>query len=313
MSSAYTHVFNGDSTAEAFAHSGLDGQEFVWREVMVQGPCQGIPGQESFFGPRRTFFQKELGMSVESYYSLAEAEWLRMAGASRRGEWVLWYEYDVFCQLNLVALLAGIHTWDNPPDRLSLICVGETPSKGWQTLAHFPPDQYPNLLETRKDLTHEDLQYAAKVWESLTHPDPRELLPFVNNPHLTFPYLATGLEYFLRQFPQASNGLNSLENILLREIAESPKSQKALIRSVLTQRNHPYGFGDLQWMWYLKEMRPLWTQNGEELALTDLGENVLEGRSRFREHLVGRKLGGANAEDFLWDEESGEILNFPLN
>jgi len=311
MSISFTHVFNGDSTAEAFAHSGLEGQEFVWREVVVQGPCRGIPGHESFFGPRRTFFQNELGMSAESYYSLTEEEWLRMSGASRHGEWVLWYEYDVFCQLNLVALLAGIHAWSNPPDQLSLICVGEKPDDRWETLANYTPDQFPNLLETRRALTHDDLLYAATVWEALTKSDPNLLLPFVQTPHHTFPYLGQAIAYYLRQFPQVHNGLNTLEDILIQEISQSPKSQRELIGTVLRQRNHPFGFGDLQWMWYLKEVRPLWLQEDKHLALTPLGKKVLEGKTAFRDHLPGRQFGGARAEAFVWQEETEQIRPFP--
>ncbi|HAA11402.1 MAG TPA: hypothetical protein DCE41_06735 [Cytophagales bacterium] len=311
MSTSFTHIFNGDSTAEAYAHSGLEGQEFVWREMVVQGPSKGIPGQESFFGPRRTYFQKELGMSAESYYSLTEEEWHRMAGASRRGEWVLWYEYDVFCQFNLIALLAGIHYWDNPPDRLSLICVGEDENHRWNTLANFSPDQYPKLLDTRKGLTHDDLLYAATVWEAFIQKAPLGLLPFAQTPHPSFPYLGLAIGYYLRQFPQAHNGLNTLEDILLQEIAQSPKTQPQLIRQVLLQRNHPFGFGDLQWMWYMKKLQPLWLQEDDHLSLTNLGKKVLEGDTVYREHLAGRHFGGATALDYIWEEDREEIRPFP--
>ena len=43
----------------------------------------------------------------------------------RHGEYVLWFEADLYDQLQLVQILARLRALDVPPERITLICVGE--------------------------------------------------------------------------------------------------------------------------------------------------------------------------------------------
>ena len=43
----------------------------------------------------------------------------------RDGEYVLWFEADLYDQLQLVQILAKLRELEVPPSRITLICIGE--------------------------------------------------------------------------------------------------------------------------------------------------------------------------------------------
>ena len=49
----------------------------------------------------------------------------RMLEEHRDGEYVLWFEADLYDQLQLVQILAKLHELEVPPSRITLICIGE--------------------------------------------------------------------------------------------------------------------------------------------------------------------------------------------
>lgn len=306
------HIFNGDSTAQAFAHSTLSGGEYVVREMLCDGPCKDVPGSLTFFDTRQQFFNQSLGVSPDEYYRLTVDEWHRMTAAVRHVEWILWFEYDVFCQFNLIGTLASINHLEVMPDQVSLICVGkESPEESWKTLGDFAPDQYPTLLKKRSKLNEGALSYATQAWAAYLSDDPRQWLPFTQKQHAAFPYLAQAFQHQLLRFPSPTNGLNRIEMVILEALKSSPMKQRQLIGHMLRHHNHPWGFGDLQWAWFCKALHPLLDNDEGVLHLSERAQQVLAGKASFREHLQGRYLGGASAEEYCWDETRGSLIPYP--
>ena len=302
----FVHIFNGDSSAEAFSESGLAGDRYVWREMLVEGPARGIPGTETFWDTRAHYFATLPEVPEDSYRPQTQQEWNRLAEAPKDAEWVLWYEYDLFCQINLMALLAGIRAMPTPPPKLSLVCVGQQPDGNWVTLGSFAPLAYPSLLETRKPLGRDALAYAVEVWDAWVGADPRQVMAFVQKNHQAFPYLPQALEAAESLFP-ARGGLNLPERWLLGRMAEGSLSIHSLIGEALRNANHPFGMGDLQWLYFLKGIGPLWVKQGDLVQLSPLGGKVHQQKEVFVGQLEGRYIGGAQAAAWQWMPEKGQL------
>ena len=100
------HVTNGDAAAEAIRSTGIDGEVLVWRDVLHEGP---VPAGADVLELReiRAGFLARCGWA-ERAQALADlgARDERLGAALRAGEeLVLWFEDDLFDQLQLVQVL----------------------------------------------------------------------------------------------------------------------------------------------------------------------------------------------------------------
>ena len=66
------------------------------------------------------------------------------------GELIMWFEHDLFDQLNLVQLLTWIRARLPAAKAVSLVCVGSFPGHpGFKGLGELTPDELASLLDTR--------------------------------------------------------------------------------------------------------------------------------------------------------------------
>lgn len=303
------HFFNGDTSKDLFLASGLAGTWYVWREMLCDGPCIGTPGSSDFFRNRSSFFETSLSVSPEEYTSKTVAEWERFQARDKSTAVTLWFEYDLFCQINLLALLTALKN-DGQTEAVYLVCPGKDSHDQWKPLGYYSPEEFPALFQKRKQLTASDFTYAASAWQAFAAKDPTNLLNFIQYLHPTFPYLPEALLAHARRFPHHGSRMNAEEESILQCLKTEPLADEALIRKLLMEHNHPQGFGDGQWSTYLNSMQGLVERSANMWRLTKQGEDVLAGE-RPKELTLGanRWLGGAKATDFLWLEKEQRFIS----
>ena len=93
-----THILNGDSLKEQFPAT-LSGEIIVARECLVEGDVSGITFDD-VMKTRSSFMQKVYSISNQEYQekSVSEFDLIRQISS---GEVNLWFEEDLFCQVNL--------------------------------------------------------------------------------------------------------------------------------------------------------------------------------------------------------------------
>ena len=87
-----------------------------WRDVLHEGPVPDVPDAE-LRRIRAAFLGVDDPISSRSATALLAEH--------RHGEYVLWFEADLYDQLQLVQILARLRALDVPAERITLICVGE--------------------------------------------------------------------------------------------------------------------------------------------------------------------------------------------
>ena len=92
------HVLNGDSLANRFP-SELVGEHIICRECMVTGPVDGSSLQE-LYDNRKSHLEEFTGSTVD-YEGAAIREFNQIINLPEGAEVNLWFEYDLFCQVNL--------------------------------------------------------------------------------------------------------------------------------------------------------------------------------------------------------------------
>ncbi len=275
------HILNGDAAARQLHQTTIDGELAVWREMLCEGPCLEDVSGLDFWKLRATFLQLCFGISTEAYQQQTLGEMTLMRSFNTFREVVLWFEYDLFCQLNLLALCAFLKRHWQGKTRISLICVGDFPGRdGLVGLGEIDRIHYPALFEGRALLSEAELDYADRGWRAYCSDTPFELLAFLDRENDYFPYLPGALLAHLQRFPGLSNGLNAIEEFILESIAGGGLTTRQLIGRLLRWQ-HWYGFGDVQYAAHLRGLQRLYRHRDGCLELNETGRAVLTGELDF--------------------------------
>jgi hypothetical protein len=99
------HIHNGDSTAGKMKGAGLPGEHFAFREALATGPApRGLPPDE-WFATRANYLADGVALDVEDVKKELSGADDVLRDASGHDEIILWFEHNLFCQINLIYLL----------------------------------------------------------------------------------------------------------------------------------------------------------------------------------------------------------------
>ena len=208
--------------------------------------------------------------------------------AGEHDEIVLWFEHDLYDQLQLIQVLDGLSALRGPP--ISLVCEAEY-------LGPMAPERAAELFSLRNPVTRRHLLEASAAWNAFRSANPRELEAVKPT---AFPFLEAALRRHLQEFPWTTDGLSLLERRILQALEGGPLAFPQLFRAV---EEDPAFLGDTVLAWHLQRMahERLVEKRGEEWRLS--------GKSR--SHRVPRWLGGYEVKHatLRWDPVSGKLAS----
>jgi hypothetical protein len=307
------HVTNGDCTVEIMRRAHVVGDIIPWRDVLHEGPVPALPPAE--LRPVRAAHLATMGPTgAADVEADLRARDERLEAAVEAGERVvLWFEHDLYDQLQILQILAGL------PDRpvgVELICIGTFPGRpGFAGLGELEPEELGSLWPVRAPLTNEHVRAARAGWDAFRGTDPSALARMAATPDARLPFLAAALRRLLEELPGVRDGLARTERQLLAAIAAGARTREQAFIEASADEEAPF-LGDATAFERLDELaggpHPLVSAGGG-LALSATGADVLAGRAD-RVALSGfdRWLGGLHlrAGDGLWrwDTERGALV-----
>jgi hypothetical protein len=212
---AALHVTNGDITVDLLRRAGLARQVVAWADVLHEGPVPAGLDDAALRRVRAGFIAGADRVDRGEVLRRFE-ERDRALAANRAGEYVLWFEADLYDQLQIAQILATLGDLGVEPGRVTLICIGEYPG-----IAHFgglgelEPEQFPGLLDTAAPLTAGALDLGAAAWAALRSEDPGRLgqIAAVRSRELRF--LGEAFDRLSREYPSTRDGLSLTERRIL--------------------------------------------------------------------------------------------------
>jgi hypothetical protein len=280
------HVSNGDCTD--LPGTGLVKRLIYWRDVLHEGPVPAVGHDE--LRRIRTRFLLDAGCDDRAEGERMFAERDRTLEGNRDGEYVLWFEADLYDQLQIIQILSRLAELGVPADRITLICIGEHPEIArFGGLGELRPDQLRELPTTRacRRLTPAALDLATQAWDALRAPEPTGLgaIAASRSPDLRF--LGEAFDRLSREYPSTRDGLSLTERRVLAAVADgAPDAGAAFVRAG-HRETRPY-LGDtwcFDMMHRLAEARDPLLETGAvgrvdrftPLRLTTTGARVLAG------------------------------------
>ena len=332
MSLELLHVTNGDSTGRTLGQTALGGDVLPWRDVLHEGPLRA--GARAGFLEARAAFLAAAGWGAPGSLlaALRERDEALLGALVAGRPVVLWFEHDLYDQLQLLDVLALVRAAAVPCGALELIQVGSFPGRpGFRGLGELTASELESLWPQRVRVTDALLAEAAAVWADVCAADPRGLARRADAPVEGLPFLTTALGRLLEELPELQDGLSRTERQLLRVLADGPRPSSASFLASQELEDVPF-HGD-SWvfraLWELGrgEPRLLETASGEpvpeprdgappgngELALTSLGRAVLAGTADRVERLgIDRFVGGTHVtSDAVWRWDAAQRALVP--
>jgi hypothetical protein len=318
----YLHVTNGTSVTTTLEAAGVPGLRSIWSDPLYEGPVPaGLSDDEL-----REVRERYLGGDVEADPANDMRRWRQViADHESYDEIVLWFEHDLFDQLNLLQLLSWIRSHLPEGKPVSLICIGSFPGRpAFRGLGELSPGELAPLLETRRPVSAAEYALAERAWKLFREPTPEPLDDLRRGDTSALPFLARALERFLQEYPWTNDGLSRTERRLLRLAADGPTIMNAVFPR-MHDGEDAYYVTDLSLLGLVETLSrtslPLiaFATDGDSgnfwrgaVAVTDAGREVLAG-SRDRVACgLDKWLGGIHLRSgsniWRWDETQRRVV-----
>jgi len=267
------HIVNGDNTATILSRTTIKGDVIVWREMLCEGPLDMDVGSDEFWKIRYDFYENDLGIKKLDYFDKSIKEIIKIEDLKEYDEVVLWFEFDLFCQVNLMALCSYLIKSYQKDIRYYLVCTGKDEnSTTKQYLSDYQPESWQRLFDHRIKINKKELYFGRSCWDIYVKNNLEELQNFDFGQNFKFPYFQAAIQQHLKRFP-GENGLNQIENKIIELIQSNILIRNEIIRKLLQwQENETvYGFDDLQYALYLKRLDDLYFMDKNIFKLNQKG------------------------------------------
>ena len=238
------HILNGDALLDFFPESILSGEIIVARECLVDGPVTGKTLEE-FWETRADFITAEYEEEKESYFFDVVSEFNRISLIPPGSEVNLWFEEDLFCQVNLWFCMSLL---TNVADQLKINLVQPPLKDGepdWNGFGGLDRNELAGAYQGRQRLSATEIKLLADLWNAYKMNDRVKLeeLSVTESEH--FPFLRKVVQAQLDRFSE--DNLSGRPEKVLKEIMlqKDMHDFKSIFKEFSIQEGI-YGFGDWQ-------------------------------------------------------------------
>ena len=320
------HISNGDATD--VPGTGLARRVVYWRDILHEGPVPEVAPAE---------LRRIRAEYLTSHDSAGRAGVTRQfterdqaLEASRDGEYVLWFEADLYDQLQITEIIARLADLGVPAERITLICIGKHAGIArFGGLGELTAEQLRELPHTNAcaRLTPAALELATRAWAAFRTPSPEGLGAIAAARLGELRFLGEAFDRLSREYPAVRDGLSLTERRVLAAVADgAPDAGTAFVRAQ-ARETRPY-MGDTTCFRRMDQMaagphpllrldppgRPVERTTG--VRLTDTGARVLAGQAdQIAVNGIDRWIGGVHLQGhhvpWRWDDGTETIVHLP--
>jgi hypothetical protein len=299
------HITNG--TAVSLHKTRLPGTIIYWNDVLHEGPVPAGMSLVELTRLREQFLAVYFGLP-QSEVSFAERN-AAITAAAEQDEVILWFEHDLFDQLQLLQVLDCFANAKNRPAKLSLINID-------RYLGPLTAEELKPLFESRRPVSEDQLETASAAWKAFRASEPTGIEPFLRATSTALPFLPGALRRHLEQFPALHNGISRTERQILELLDSGLHEFHELFRADQALEERIF-MGDTAFRCHLRGLatsrRPLIEKDERGYALTDFGRAVLTAaEDHVKANGINRWLGGVHLREgapiWRWDATNARLV-----
>ena len=303
------HVTNGDAAAERIRALGLPGDVLPWRDVLHEGPVPAPATLDSLRPLRARFLAGDDNSRAVEVAQELESRDRRLGAGASEDEVVLWFEHDLYDQLQLLQILDW---WSADRGRKAKLTLAQSDDY----LSLMQAQALRSLWERRREVTDSQFKAARHAWATFAAPDPQAMNAVVDTVS-DLPHVRRAILRHLEEFPAVENGLSRTERQILETLVVGSWPLRDLFTAAHHDREDPFFLGDSVFFDTLRTLAagpaPLAGVDHECAWLTDMGREVLGGGTDRIEALgIDRWLGGVHLKGhrvpFRWNASARRIV-----
>jgi len=210
------NITNGDGAIGIMEKANIPGAFLPWRDVLHDGPVpQGLSLAELSQVRAKFIISRGWGTPETVIQDFIERDNLLKSYANYK-KVILWFEHDLYDQLQILQILDWFH--NNPPGetKLSLICTD-------QYLGILSPNKIMDLFTYEEPVTENHLVLSNRAWTAFRSSSPEKWHDLLKTDTTTLPFLEGAIIRLLEEYPDCSNGLSRTAQQILKIISRGEK------------------------------------------------------------------------------------------
>ena len=305
------HITNGETVTSTFRQVRFPGIYLAWNDVLHDGPVPQTASLSEL---------SDIRAQALAGFGWGEYEKLRAGFASRdrilqdfrkHQDVVLWFEHDLYDQLQLLQLLDWFEQQDLEGINLDLVQIDSYPGvRPFHGLGQLSGTQLARLFPMRKRVSGAQRSVGTETWRAFRAEDPTDLLAISRQAIPEMPFLAAAIMRFLEEYPWTTDGLSRTERQVLQAAAAGKRKKQEIYMESRKQEDVPWGDASvyLRMAWLAAGPNPALVESPRnEFAITDSGRQLLDGKADWikLQGSVNRWLGGVHLKGeqpgWRWD------------
>ena len=316
-------ITNADDAVARMREAGIRGEILPWRDILHEGPVPPSLSLEDLSAVRAQFLAQRGWLPQEELHAAFRSRDDMIRCHREFGSVLLWFEHDLYDQLQLIQLLDFFAT--ERREGVYLIQAGNY-------LGREKPRALKAHIHLMEPVTDAQLQLARLAWSGFRAETPEPWVGLLRAGTHVLPFLRLAILRLLEELPHPVSGLSRTEWAILSLIEQGVKGP-ADIYVALTESEEALFMGDLSFYHALDTLgaggapliagfkgltfSPAMPEEerdaylAAELSCTHLGITILAGKSDALQHRhLDRTIGGyylhARAP-WRWDSATGQL------
>lgn len=312
------NITNGDCAVDVMKKANIPGVFLPWRDVLHDGPVPAGLSLENLSEVRANFIiECNWGEAKKIKRDFVERD-NTLKSFEKYDKVILWFEHDLYDQLQLLQLLDWFN--ENKPKTtvLSIICVDKY-------LGLLSPSGMASLFKYEKTVTEEQLKLASKAWAAFRYHSPDKWAELLEADTSALAFLEGAVLRLLEEYPDCKHGLSRSALQALKIISQGERLPGKVFGLFQDSEERRF-MGDSSFWGILHQLLnssppliklpegkalTLPTSSDQELTITIEGKDVLLGKKNWLEMVnIDRWIGGVHLTRkniSCWDSNTQKI------
>ncbi len=237
------HITSGDSVGGTLSDAGIEGDIFVWHDILYTGPRNpGWPNAETLVACA-AFLESETGGGLKKDFLLESLknQYEKLKNATSYDRIVLWFDACLFDQSMLAHILTCLQL--QGITNVDLLCVDSFPGiTRYDGLGQLTSQQLASVYEQRKPATPEQFSFAEIIDKAFALQDKSIFLQLSNYENAPLPWVPAAVKRWLQEIPET--GLGRLEQLVIDAINAGCSTPVEIYKYTSANDTHPQFWGD---------------------------------------------------------------------
>ena len=239
------HITSGDIAGRRLSRTRLEGEVFVWHDIMYDGVRNPGWPDEDVLNHRAAFLQDATAGGLDKKFVLETLckQYRKLAQATNCEHIVLWFDACLFDQSMLAHILTCLRLKNI--GNVDLLCVDAFPGiEPFNGLGQLQPEQLASLYDNRRPVTDEQFLFAEVVDEAFAKQDAALFAELSNMSEPPLPWVPAAVVRWMQEQPDVRSGLGRLESLVLTAIREGNETPGSIFTFVASADTPPQYWGD---------------------------------------------------------------------